>query len=317
MNQGYVRLWRKSLDAGWIKNHKLWAFWSWCLLKASYKEVDTIVGLQVVHLMPGQFIFGRKKAARDLGLSEREIRTIIEFLKKAGNLTIKATSKFSVITIINWHTYQSDDDTNDQQTTSKIGKNDHQNDQQIFGNYPNKSHTYQSDDDTNDQQNDQQNRKKRPQTKRIYSKNIFSLTTTDGEKNSGKTASLSGSSSLSSQISLLTEKYSDQEAVSKIFEAIASTRKANRISDSVKLKILQSWEKYPEESVMAGIKIFLSMNYHKQGKRESYLLGIIRNQEPKPKPDTRGGGSEKTMVSTGSALLDEFYQKEGYIIDGA
>ena len=31
MNRGYVRLWRKSLDAGWIRNHKLWAFWTYCL----------------------------------------------------------------------------------------------------------------------------------------------------------------------------------------------------------------------------------------------------------------------------------------------
>jgi hypothetical protein len=44
MNRGYVRLWRKSLDAGWIKNHKLWAFWTYCLMKASYKEYDAIVG---------------------------------------------------------------------------------------------------------------------------------------------------------------------------------------------------------------------------------------------------------------------------------
>ena len=82
MNRGYVRLWRKSLDAGWIRNHKLWAFWTYCLMKASYKEFDAIVGLQVVHLMPGQFIFGRKKAAEETGLTEREIRTIIDFLRK-------------------------------------------------------------------------------------------------------------------------------------------------------------------------------------------------------------------------------------------
>jgi hypothetical protein len=55
VNRGYIRLWRKSLDAGWIRNHKLWAFWSYCLLKASYREYDAIVGLQIIHLLPGQF----------------------------------------------------------------------------------------------------------------------------------------------------------------------------------------------------------------------------------------------------------------------
>lgn len=113
MNRGYVRLWRKSLDAGWIKNHKLWVFWTWCLLKASHKEYDAIVGLQRVNLFPGQFVFGLKKAAEETGLTIREIRTIIDFLKKSENLTIKTTNKFSVITIVNWHTYQEDEFQND------------------------------------------------------------------------------------------------------------------------------------------------------------------------------------------------------------
>ena len=106
MNRGYIHLWRKSLDAGWIRNHELWAFWSWCLLKATYREYDAIVGLQRVHLKPGQFVFGLKKASQETGLSIQQIRTILGFLKKAGNLTIKTTNKFSVITIINWDTYQ-------------------------------------------------------------------------------------------------------------------------------------------------------------------------------------------------------------------
>jgi hypothetical protein len=120
MNRGYVRLWRKSLDAGWIKNHKLWAFWTWCLLKASHKEYDLIVGLQRVNLLPGQFIFGRKKAAKETGLTEREIRTILDFLKKCGNLTIKTTNKFSIITIVNWHIYQSEETENDQQNDQQL-----------------------------------------------------------------------------------------------------------------------------------------------------------------------------------------------------
>lgn len=123
MNRGYVRTWRKVLDSGWLKNHKLWAFWSWCLLKATHKEFDAIVGLQVVHLMPGQFIFGRTKAAQETGLTEREIRTIIDCLKKCGNMTIKTTNKYSIITIVNWTTYQSEaienDQLNDQPLTNK------------------------------------------------------------------------------------------------------------------------------------------------------------------------------------------------------
>lgn len=122
MNQGYVKLWRKSIDAGWIKNHKLWVFWTYCLMKASHREFDAIVGLQVIRLMPGQFVFGRRKASEETGLSQQEIRTILAFLIKAGNLTIKTTNKFSIITIVNWHIYQAKETDNqpaDQPTTNQ------------------------------------------------------------------------------------------------------------------------------------------------------------------------------------------------------
>jgi len=126
MNRGYVRLWRKSLEAGWIKNHKLWAFWTWCLLKASHKKFDAIVGLQRVNLLPGQFVFGLKKASEETGLTIREIRTILNFLKKSGNLTIKTTNKFSVITIINWNSYQAEEsEYNTQNDKQKANKGQH------------------------------------------------------------------------------------------------------------------------------------------------------------------------------------------------
>ena len=57
-----------------------------------------------------------------LWTEKQEIRTIIAFLKKSGNLTIKSTNKYSVITIINWHRYQckgSDDQPSDQPTANQ------------------------------------------------------------------------------------------------------------------------------------------------------------------------------------------------------
>ena len=125
MQRGYVKLWRKSLDSGLLQNHKLWVFWTWCLMKATHKRTKQPVGMQVINLDPGQFIFGRKKAAAETGLSERNVRTCINTLKNLENLTIKTTNKFSVITIVNWDTYQQEDAANDQQTTSKRPASDH------------------------------------------------------------------------------------------------------------------------------------------------------------------------------------------------
>ena len=120
MHRGYVKVWRKSLDSGWLHNPNLWTFWCWCLLKASHREMDMMVGLQKVHLMPGDFIFGRKAASMELKISEQTIRTNLDSLRKHKNLTIKATNKFSVISIMNWNIYQGEEIEDNQQTNQQL-----------------------------------------------------------------------------------------------------------------------------------------------------------------------------------------------------
>ena len=126
---GWVKLWRKSLDSGMLKNPELWTFWCWCLMKATHKPTKQMIGWQMVELDEGEFVFGRKAAAKELETSERKIRTCLKKLKNLQNLTIKATNKFSIITINNWHTYQQpeikSDQQNDQHVTSRRPAGDH------------------------------------------------------------------------------------------------------------------------------------------------------------------------------------------------
>jgi hypothetical protein len=139
MYRGYIKTWRKVLDSGWLKNHKLWVFWSWCLLKASYKEYDIMVGLQQVHLLPGQFIFGRKKASEETGLTEQEVRTAIDSLRKRQNITIKTTNKFSIVSIANWDIYQDDEVKNNQQINQPLTNKEPTTNQQLTTNNNNKN----------------------------------------------------------------------------------------------------------------------------------------------------------------------------------
>lgn len=100
---------RKFLDNPISKNPELTAFFVYCLLKASHRKFTAVVGHQEIELKPGQFIFGRKKAAEDTGLTERKVRRIIDSMRKREILTIKTTNKFSIVTICNWDTYQLDE----------------------------------------------------------------------------------------------------------------------------------------------------------------------------------------------------------------
>ena len=106
MHRGYVRLWRKSKDCELLSNHRLWALWCWCLLKASHQAIDVKVGLKTVHLEAGQFVFGRSKASQELNMSEGYVRLGMQQLVERDNITIKSTNKYSVVTIVNWATYQ-------------------------------------------------------------------------------------------------------------------------------------------------------------------------------------------------------------------
>lgn len=126
MDNSWVKLYRKSINNEWLKNHKLWAFWCYCLMKATHMEHTVKVGYQDVLLKPGQFVFGRKMASKETGLSEQTIRTCLNSLSKRKNLTIKTTNKFSIISICNWETYQGGDNnkptnklTNQQPTTNQ------------------------------------------------------------------------------------------------------------------------------------------------------------------------------------------------------
>ncbi len=114
-----------------------------------------------------------------------------------------------------------------------------------------------------------------------------------------------------SEIGSLEKRYSDSDLITRCFKSISSTRKTNRISDSVKLNILRQWEKYPADQVEAGIRIYLDRDYATQGKNEKYLSGIIRgNAQQKPAANMPGG---KVMKRTGS-LLDKVYQDQGFTL---
>ncbi len=99
---------------GWIKLHRMLQQWEW------YNDSQTLhvfitVLLNANHedgrwrgheVKRGQWITGRKKLSEITGISERSIRTILKRLEDSQELTIKATSKFSLISVIKWDSYQ-------------------------------------------------------------------------------------------------------------------------------------------------------------------------------------------------------------------
>lgn len=128
---GYIKIWRQLTSWEWYDDPNTLRVFLHLLLNASWAPNKW----QGITLQPGQLVTGRKKLAAELKLSERKIRTSLTKLKSTSEIAIKTTSKYSIITICKWETYQPDEatkrpakrpaerPTSDQQTTTtKEGK---------------------------------------------------------------------------------------------------------------------------------------------------------------------------------------------------
>lgn len=123
--QGYIALHRKILESTVFQDDGLFKMWCYCLMRANHKPREVLHDGILVQLEAGQFITGRKVLASALNTTERKVRTRIVLLENMGNIVVKATKRYSVITIVNWGYYQTDRNettnrrpTDDQQTTT-------------------------------------------------------------------------------------------------------------------------------------------------------------------------------------------------------
>jgi predicted transcriptional regulator len=120
--EGFIKLHRKMLSWGWYHDSNTKALFIHILLTASFTQNEWM-GYRI---LPGQLITGRKRLSLETGLSERQIRTSLRRLEQTGEINIKSTNKFSIITVCKWDDYQVMNEANDQQTTSKRPANDQQ-----------------------------------------------------------------------------------------------------------------------------------------------------------------------------------------------
>jgi hypothetical protein len=135
---GWVKLHRKLIDSRVFANDGLLKVWVWCLLKASHEKewftIKTGRGTAEVDVIPGQFIFGRKTAAKELKMKERTVYDRILKLEKLQNIAIQPNTHYSIVSIINWDTYQDTKDANPtaNPTTNQQPTNTYKNDKKYL-----------------------------------------------------------------------------------------------------------------------------------------------------------------------------------------
>ena len=114
--QGWVKVHRKFLKWEWYGKPEMVALFLHLLLHANHKDRLW----RNLHVLRGQLVVGRKELAEKTGISEQTIRTCLKRLKSTNEITIKATSHYSVITLVNWELYQGEDEETTSQPTSTL-----------------------------------------------------------------------------------------------------------------------------------------------------------------------------------------------------
>lgn len=163
MEIGYIKLYRKITNSFVWANPNMLKLWMLCLMKASHKERKFLFNGKEIHVSSGEFVTGRDAIAKEFNegvMRDQQIvgRTLWRWMKKFEEeqmLSIKSTTKYSVISIKNWDEYQGSDQqvsnnrpsTVQQVSTNKNVKND-KNDKNVNSNNSRKSDKRTYDEDS-------------------------------------------------------------------------------------------------------------------------------------------------------------------------
>jgi hypothetical protein len=140
-NMGWVKIYRQIENWEWYKTPNMAHLFQHLIMKANHETQNW----QGITIERGQLVTGRKALKAQTGLSEQSVRTCLNKLKSTGEITIKTTSRFSVITICNYGTYQ------DQQPTINQEINQQSN-QQLTNNQPTTNHKQECKELKNDKE---------------------------------------------------------------------------------------------------------------------------------------------------------------------
>lgn len=107
MERGYVKLWRKIEESAVFDDAELLRLWIWLLMNARRKTVTLSNG---VTIGPGQVAISTIRLGERFRCAAGTIHRRLARLKTEGQISTFAHKSFTVVTICNWETYQSQEE---------------------------------------------------------------------------------------------------------------------------------------------------------------------------------------------------------------
>ena len=126
--EGFISLHRALLDSMIFSSQTGLKIWIWLLLKASFKKryvpLKIGKGETTVTIERGQLLFGRYKAEEELCIDGSTIYRWIKKLEENEMILIQSNNQYSIITICNYDTYQSENINNEQPMNNQRATNE-------------------------------------------------------------------------------------------------------------------------------------------------------------------------------------------------
>lgn len=120
--KGYIKLHRRILDWEWYKDNNTKTIFIHLLLNACYDNCR-FMGNAVER---GQYMTSLSRLSSDLNIPIRQVRTALKRLVVTGEIDMRTTNKYSLITICNYESYQIDEAKQKRKSTSKRHADDKQ-----------------------------------------------------------------------------------------------------------------------------------------------------------------------------------------------
>lgn len=106
MNNGWIKLHRQLKFKGYYKKPYYVFLWIHLLLSANHIEDTFLWDGGEITIKEGQLLTGRKQLSKDTGIPESTIERILNVLENEHQIEQQKTTKFRIITILNWHKFQ-------------------------------------------------------------------------------------------------------------------------------------------------------------------------------------------------------------------
>jgi len=106
MQNGWIKIHRKIQDKGYYKKSAYVHLWIHLLLNVNHEPKEFMWNGNIILVKEGQMITGRKNLSEDTGIPPSTIEDILKFLERQHQIQQQKTTKYRLITIVNWIKHQ-------------------------------------------------------------------------------------------------------------------------------------------------------------------------------------------------------------------